>query len=140
MGPEAEMMAYFGSAPTPLLPVTHTHSSSQPVIYLWNRAIVLPYSEVVHPATNVLSELTHPVTHGYEPTSTGQLLYPPFKFPESLFRPSDGVPLESETQEVDLVCRCHPAFALVDLEPELSFQKVLNTGLWFEWGRATARI
>jgi len=113
-------VTHTGAEPAPLFPVAHAHPSSQPVIDFGDWTIVLRDPEAVHPAAKIPGKLFHPVAHGEEPTSSGQSLDASFKFLKRRIRPPDSGSPEGKAKEVGIIGFGHPAFGLVDPEPEFA--------------------
>jgi hypothetical protein len=111
----------------PSFPIAHPHPSSEPVIDFRYRAIILRYTEVVHPAPKVLRKLLHAVLHGHEPAPTGQAFDSPLKLAESIVRPANFGSLKGEPQKVRVIGFGHPAFLLIDLKFKLTVKKPLDT-------------
>ena len=118
MGTHFKKVTNTGADISPLFPIAHAHPPPEPVVDFRYRAIILRYSEIVHPAPEILRNLLHSVFHGHEPTSTGQAFDSPFKFMESLVRPPNFGTFEGEPQKVRVIRFRHTAFLLVDLEFE----------------------
>ena len=127
MGTHSKKVTNTGADISPLFPIAHADPSPEPVIDFRYRAIIIRYSEIVHPAPEVLRKLLHSVFHGHEPTSTGQTFDSPFKLMESLVRPPNFGSLKSEPQKVRVIRLSHTAFLVVDLEFEPAIEKSLDT-------------
>src|ERR1700754_20364 len=97
--PQLEQFPDFGAYVPPLFPEAHAQAAAQPGIKLRERTVVLRQSKVLHPAPNILVELTDPVGHRDAPASSRQLTQPVAKVLERLGRPVDARSLEGEAQE-----------------------------------------
>jgi hypothetical protein len=114
-------------------PVAHPHPSPKPVINFRNRTIIFRYSEIVHPAPELLRKLHHAVFHGHEPASAGQAFDSPFKLVKRIVRPPDFGTFEGEPQKVRVIRFRHAAFLLVDLEfePTWDLGTTVNNSITF---------
>ena len=125
-GAEPEKLTHFRAGTAPLLPVTHAHATSNPVIDFGNWPVVVGDPEVVHPAAQILCELFEPVVHGDEPAPARELFDSTLDFLKGLFGPADAAPTEGEAEEGGLIGWRHPALFLVDPELESTLEKALN--------------
>ncbi len=104
---------HFGSCPAPLFKIAHAQTPSQPVVYFWNRPVILRYSEIVHPTPQVFGKLLIPIIHGDEPGSASQFLDLSLELAKGFLRPVNLGPTESEAKKGSLICRDDPAFLLI---------------------------
>lgn len=79
--------------------------ASNPLINNGDRTVVLCYSKVVYPSSNILPELHHPVSHGYSPTTTGEFLDTSLEFLKRLFGPTDFTALKSKAEKCTFLDR-----------------------------------
>ncbi|SRR3990167_10995273 len=99
---------------SPLPPVGHPNSASDPVIQITTQLIAIGDTKIVDPAAYVLTGFKELVAHADTPVSVGQFPYSLFKFQQRFRVPFDMSILECKSQELTLAGFHHLTFLCVD--------------------------
>ena len=99
IGTEFQEVPHFCTDISPLFPVTHPNTASNPLIYTRNRTVILCNSKVVSPPSDILPELHHPIIHGDPPASAGEFTNTPLKFLKRFVGSTDFTPLVGEAKK-----------------------------------------
>ena len=110
------------SHPAPLLPVTHAHAPSDPVIQFGHWPVILADAKVSRPTPQILPQFAQPVFRADSPTAPREFFDPVLEVRQGLFSPTNFLAPDRETQKAAFAHQCHLAFGRVDLELEGRFQ------------------
>ena len=137
--PEGHQILDLRARPTPLFPVAHADTPSNPFLQFGDRPVILADAVIRGPPSKVLPKLVQPVLHGDSPTASCEFFDLVLEVGEGLLSPEYFAAYDREPEEAALTHRCYLAFGRVDLEFEGAFQ-IPRDGTHHPLGSASAFV